>query len=60
MATKKTVSISVDIDIDNFMEKMRTKVINIDGQEICMQRKKSEIYQKALEYAMENADQWVI
>ena len=57
---KKAVSISVDKDIDDFMERMRTKIINIDGQEIRMNRKKSEIYSKALEYAMEHADDWVV
>jgi hypothetical protein len=60
VATKKTISISVDKDIDEFMEGIRTKVINIDGREIKMNRKKSEVYQKCLEFGIENADKWVL
>lgn len=60
MAQKKSVSISIDKGIDDFFQKHINKVINIEGHEILITKSKNQLYNLALEYALENANEWLV
>ena len=55
---KIPVSISINKDIDQLFERLTTKVIEVEGQKINVTRSKNELYNKAIEYAIENINDW--
>lgn len=55
---KKTISLSINKDVDDFFESLRFKVIVIDGKKIQLTNTKNEIYNRALEYAMIKINDW--
>ena len=57
--SKKSITLSVDKDIDEFFENFRTKTLIIQDQEIRMTKTKTELYTDAIRYAMQNADKWL-
>lgn len=59
MSQRRSVSISVDRGIDEFFDKCTKKVINIDGHEVIVTKSKNELYNLALQFALEHADHWL-
>lgn len=59
MANKKSVSLSVDNDIDDFFEDFKVQAIEIQGKEIKLTKSKNELYIEALRFAIRNADSWL-
>jgi len=60
MRSKKSVSLSIDRDIDEFLESFKTKVVKINDREVRMSKTKNELYVEALRFAIENADKWLL
>ena len=58
MAKKVSISISISKDIDDYLSKCANKIINIDGTELETGKSKNQLYNDALEYAMENMNEW--
>lgn len=59
MAHKKSVTLSVDTDIDEFFDSMRVKIVKLQGKEVKFIRTKNELYLEALRFSIENADKWL-
>ena len=55
---KIPVSLSINKDIDSLFDRLTTKVIEVEGQKINVSRTKNDIYNKAIEYAIENINEW--
>lgn len=55
---KKSVTLSVNKSLDDFMLLRSKKVIEVNGQKIYSSRNKNDVYNRALEYAVEHCDEW--
>ena len=55
---KKSVTLSVNRSLDDFMLQRSKKIIEVDGQKIYTSRTKNDIYSRALEFAIENCNEW--
>ena len=60
MGNKRSVMLSVDKDLDHFFTTWTTKVVEIDGLEYKQNMNKTALYNRALWFAVERADQWLI
>lgn len=58
-ARKISISLSVNRDLDELFEKLSKKVIEVDGQKVVFTKSKTDIYNRALEYAVENINEWL-
>lgn len=58
-AKKISISLSVNKDLDDLFEKVSKKVIEVDGQKVVFTKSKTDIYNRALEYAVENINEWL-
>jgi hypothetical protein len=56
---KVPVSLSVDSDVDKFIEQCSNEIININGREIKTNKSKSQIYNDAILYALKHVDEWL-
>ena len=59
MSQRYSLSISIDKDIDLFLRKCTDKVIEIGNEKINIHKSKNELYNDALKYALEHADDWL-
>jgi hypothetical protein len=58
--TKKiSISLSVNKDLDDLFEKVSKKIIEVDGTKVVFTKSKTDIYNRALEYAVENINEWL-
>ena len=55
---KKSVTLSVNKSVDDFMARRSSKVIEVDGRKIYSSRTKNEVYARAIEYAIEHCNEW--
>ena len=55
---KRGISISVHPDLDDLFGKLSHKVIEINGQKLQFTKSKNDIYNRALEYAVEHIEEW--
>lgn len=55
---KKSVTLSVNRSVDDFMAHRSSKIIEVDGQKIYTSRTKNDVYLRAIEYAIENCNEW--
>ena len=56
--TKISISLSVNKDVDLLFEKISKKIIEVNGQKILFSKSKNDIYNRALEYAIEHINEW--
>lgn len=56
---KISISLSVNKDLDDLFDKVSRKVIEVDGQKVVFTKSKTDIYNRALEYAVENINEWL-
>lgn len=55
---KISVSLSINKSLHGFFKGLTSKVIEIDGKKIHSSRTVNEMYNRALEYAIENINEW--
>lgn len=55
---KRSVSISVHPDLDELFIRLSQKIIEVDGEKLKFTKSKNDIYNRALEYAVEKIDEW--
>ena len=55
---KLSVTLSVNKSVDDFMKLRSNKVIDVDGKKIYSSRTKNEVYNRAIEYAIEHCNEW--
>jgi len=58
ISNKVSVTISVNRDVENLMLRLSTKTIVVNNEKIMFKKSRNEIYNKALEYAIENINEW--
>lgn len=57
-SNKISVSISINADVDRLFERLCSRVVEVDGEKIVFSTTKNEVYNKALEYAIKNINEW--
>jgi len=55
---KKSVTLSVNKSVDDFMARRSSKIIEVDGRKIYTSRTKNEVYSRAIEFAIEHCNEW--
>jgi len=58
-AKKISISLSVNKDLDDLFDKVSKKIIEVDGTKVVFTKSKTDIYNRALEYAVENINEWL-
>lgn len=56
---KVPVTLSVYPDIDKLFEELAHKVIEINDEKINIRRSKNDVYNRAIEFAVEHIDDWM-
>ena len=55
---KRNISLTVEQDLDDFMEKLCHKVLEIDDKVLHFKKSKNDVYNRALEFAIEHLNDW--
>lgn len=50
---------SVTEDLDDLFSKLSKRVIEVDGQKVHFTKTKNDIYNRALEFAVEHVNEWL-
>lgn len=56
---KKSVALSVNKSLDDFFSELCKRVIEVDGKKVYFTKNKNDIYNRALEYAIEHINEWM-
>ena len=56
---KKTINLSVNKEVHTLFQELTIKEIEVAGRKISIKRQLTDIYNRALEYAVENIDEWL-
>lgn len=55
---KKSITLSVNKSVDDFMAVRSSKVIDVDGHKVYTSKTKNDVYVRAIEYAIEHCNEW--
>jgi len=58
MSNKVSVTISVSRDVEGLFQQLTQKTIEINGKKILFKKSRNEIYNRAIEYAIEHINEW--
>ena len=53
------VTISIPKSMDDFLARMCRKVIQVGDEKMVIERKKTQLIARGLEYAMEHCEEWI-
>ncbi len=56
---KKTITLSVNEEVHDLFRELTIKEIEVGGRRISIKRPLTDIYNRALEYAVENIGEWL-
>jgi len=55
---KKSVTLSLNKSVDDFMAYRSSKIIEVDGRKVYTSRNKNDVYARAIEFAIEHCNEW--
>jgi len=53
------VGISVNKSLDDFFNSLCNKVVEVNGKKVFFTKNKNDLYNRALEYAVEHINEWM-